>query len=113
MTGLCAPCDAQTTVTYRGPLVHLCPFVDEIDNGAVTITWTTAGSTLELHALTAWLDSFAADRVTHEALTEDIGDHLSGLPGITGVAVETRWSTAGAEVVVRALPREPVHAGGA
>lgn len=112
---LAAPCDAQVAMSYTTPLTHLCPFVDEIDNGTVTITWATAGATLELHALAAWLGEFRTDRMSHEDITESIHDALDDLPGITDVQVITRWSTAGGqvEVVRRGVPRERLIQAGA
>lgn len=111
--GLTVSCDARTTVEYAGPLVHRCPFVDEVDRGAVTITWSTDGATLELHGLAAWLRTWTDVAVSHEALTDLIRSSLAGQPGIADVSVSTRWDTAGAEVVVRAVPGQPLHAGGA
>lgn len=109
---LTVPCASQVTASYTAPLTHRCPFRDEIDEGAVTVTWTTTGSTLELHALAAWLDGFKDDRVSHEDLTDAIGDHLDALPGITGVEVVTEWATAGARVVIRrAVPGQRVLVG--
>lgn len=107
---LAVPCDSEVTLSVSWPLTHLCPHIPEVDNGRIDITWTTRGSTLELHALRAWLNGFAADRISHEDITADIHDHLSALPGVADVQVATRWDTAGAEVDVRALPREPQHA---
>jgi NADPH-dependent 7-cyano-7-deazaguanine reductase QueF len=97
---LTAPCAAQVTVTYTGPLTHRCPFVDEVDNGTTTITWTTAGATLELHALAAWLAQFDELVVSHEDLTARIRTELADQEGIADVAVRTAWTTAGAEVTV-------------
>lgn len=100
-------------MTWTGPLTHLCPFVPEVDEGTVTITWITAGATLELHALAAWLGDFAGDKVSHEDITVDIQAGLDELAGITNVEVVTRWSTAGGEVVVRVVPRERLVGTGA
>lgn len=110
---LLAPCSSPVAMTWTGPLNHLCPFVPEVDEGTVTITWITAGATLELHALAAWLGDFAGDKVSHEDITEDIRAALNQLAGIAGVDVTTRWTTAGGEVVVRAVPRERLIGSGA
>lgn len=107
------PCPSRVTMTATAPLVHRCPYADEIDEGSVEITWTTAGNTLELHDLAAWLHGFAEDEVSHEALTAHIADHLGAQPGIAGVQVVSRWTTAGAEVVCRAVPREREQSSGA
>lgn len=113
MIGMTHPCASRVTMTATFPLVHRCPFVPEVDEGTAEITWTTASATLELHGLAAWLDSFCEEEISHEALTAHIADHLGTFDGIADVQVVTRWTTAGAEVVVRAIPREPVHASGA
>jgi NADPH-dependent 7-cyano-7-deazaguanine reductase QueF len=100
-------------MTITAPLVHRCPFREEIDQGTAQITWTTAGDTLELHDLVDWLDSFAEEVVSHEALTAHIAHCLAEYDGITDVQVVTRWTTAGAEVVTRAVPRERLVTEGA
>jgi len=89
------PCSSDVTLTISGPLTHLCPFVEEVDNGTVQITWRTRGQTLELHALRAWLDTFQDQKISHEALTDAIRRRLTQLPGIGDVRVTTRWHTAG------------------
>lgn len=99
------PCADPVRVAVTFPVMHLCPFRDEVDEGRVQIAWTVAGSTLELHALAAWLDGFKGDRISHEDVTADIAEHLDGLPGIADVEVSTTWNTAGGSVEVRALPR--------
>lgn len=109
MTPRTVPEPAVVTVTATGPLTHRCPHVDEVDTGTVTVTWTTAGQTIELHSLRAWLDSFADVRTSHEAITAGIETALQ-LPGIVDVAVETTWTTAGMAVAAtspNAVFRQP------
>lgn len=106
-------CTSRVTLTFTAPLVHRCPYRAEVDEGSVEITWTTAGWTLELHALAAWLAGFTGDAISHEDITGDICAHLSDLPGIADVQVTTRWTTAGGEVSCRAVLREPHHPQGA
>lgn len=96
------PEDAPARLTASGPLRHLCPHVEEVDDGTVEIGWTCAGSTLELHSLAAYLDGFAAARISHEHLTRAIQEDLAGLYGIAAVTVTTSWSTAGLGVRVTA-----------
>jgi NADPH-dependent 7-cyano-7-deazaguanine reductase QueF len=111
---LAVPCRGAVVCMVTAPLVHRCPFRDEADEGHIELTWATAGSTLELHALHAWLASFHSDVISHEDLTADIAEHLAELPGIDDVQVTTRWTTAGVEVVVRrAVPRERLIGAGA
>lgn len=111
---LAVPCDSAVHMQTTAPLVHRCPFRDEVDEGFIELTWVTAGSTLELHALHAWLAGFEHDVISHEGITADIAEHLGALPGIDDVQVVTRWRTAGAEVVVRrAVPRERLIGTGA
>lgn len=97
---LTVPCDARVTMHVTVPVTHLCPYADEVDRGVVEIRWTTAGATLELHALADYLAGYATDRISHEALTDSVQAALEALPGISDVHVLTRWETAGAEVVV-------------
>lgn len=97
---LTIPCGSEVTVQATAPLTHRCPFRDEIDHGSVEIQWTTAGNTFELHTLRAWLDNHAGLTVSHEDITRAIADDLAGRPGIRDVRVRTRWTTAGAGVVV-------------
>lgn len=104
---LAVPCTSTVTMQTTAPLVHRCPFRDEVDEGRIDLTWTTVGSTLELHALATWLDSFKGDVISHEDLTADIAEHLGDLPGIDGVQVVTRWVTAGVEVVVKRCSTSP------
>jgi NADPH-dependent 7-cyano-7-deazaguanine reductase QueF len=93
------PCDAATRVTAAAPVTHLCPHVDEVDEGTVSIAWTTAGATLELHSLAAHLRTYAGQRISHENLTAQVADALT-LPGITDVTVTARFTTAGLAVEV-------------
>lgn len=84
-----------TVLRVTAPLVHLCPFRDEVDKGAVTITWETEGQTFELHSLASYLQSFRPVRISHEALTLHIKDSLNASAGLTVVSVATLWGTAG------------------
>lgn len=106
-------CTSRTTVTATYPLQHLCPYRDEVDSGTVEITWRTHGATFELHDLGAFLATFAGKEFSHEQLTAFLAALLHDRDGLTVVEVLTRWTTAGAEVVCRAVPRESVHAAGA
>lgn len=108
------PCDGAVTMTVTADLIHRCPFVDEVDRGTVEIRWTTAGRTVELHSLTAYLRTWADVQVSHEAVTDRIAAELDR-GGIRDVHVTTRWVTAGSavEVVGRAVSRERLLAGGA
>lgn len=89
------------TAAATMPLTHLCPFVEEVDHGSVTLEWRVENRTLELHSVRDWLATFAAVKVSHEQLTGDLYDLLLNL-GLTGLAVTTRWETAGGTVTVRA-----------
>lgn len=77
----------RTVVT--APLVHRCPFVDELDVGTVTIEFS--GSAPELHDLAQFLASFAGLEISHEDLTERIADRTHG-------TVTTRFRTAGLDI---------------
>jgi len=98
VTPTVVPTEAGVRVTAVAPLVHLCPHVEEVDYGKAHISWATAGQTIELHSLRAWLQSFSNVVVSHEQITDLIKDELEGLDGITDVRVQTSWITAGMEV---------------
>jgi NADPH-dependent 7-cyano-7-deazaguanine reductase QueF len=85
----------SVTMTATAPLRHLCPFKNERDVGDITVTWSTCGSTLELHALGEYLQQFAETEISHEDLTDKIRHDLEGMQGIYAVKVETTWKTAG------------------
>ncbi|WP_182377864.1 hypothetical protein [Nocardioides sp. WS12] len=97
-SGQTIPIDADVRIAATGPLTHLCPVVDEVDEGRVTITWQCNGATLELHALAEYLRGFKDARVSHEQITDRIGHDLSVVDGIELVSVESTWTTAGMEV---------------
>lgn len=94
------PEESGARVTVTGPLRHLCPHVEELDEGSAIISWTCAGSTLELHSLARYLEGFAGERISHEELSRAIRDDLATLYGIADVDVRTSWSTAGLLVQV-------------
>jgi len=102
---------ADVTVSVSSPLKHRCPFVDEVDDGSVDISWRCVGQTLELHSLAEWLRQWEASELSHEATTNSIKHALSAFGGIKDVTVTTRWATAGMSVTVTggsgALLREP------
>lgn len=108
MTPTTVDCDNNVTVTAEGALYHRCPFVDERDFGAVTITWRPDGQTLELHTLRAYLDTFTNTRMSHESITDRITHDLAVIPGITAVQVNTTWHTAGFTVTVRGGETDPL-----
>ena len=92
------PCDADVTMTAAGDLMHLCPFVDEVDRGRITITWQTFGQTFELHALADYLRGFKDSAISHEQITDRIRHDLATVDGLALVSVGTTWETAGMEV---------------
>jgi NADPH-dependent 7-cyano-7-deazaguanine reductase QueF len=99
MTVRTEPVRANVTMVVTAPLMHLCPFKDEVDRGDVKITWTTNGNTFELHSLRAYLGAFADLTITHEDLTEQIRRELGAFHGVHNVTVQTSWETAGMGVV--------------
>jgi hypothetical protein len=78
----------KTIVT--GPIVHRCPYVDEVDEGYVELTFN--GPAPELHALAKMLTF--DESITHEDLTQKLATEL-------GAVVVTWWTTAGLTVEVR------------
>lgn len=89
------PIEANVTLTATADIQHMCPFVHEVDNGSVTITWKAEGWTIELHSLRAYLGTFHDREISHEELTEEIRAELNGRHGITIESVSTSWRTAG------------------
>ena len=111
------PCDNYVTVTAFGPLRHMCPYKDEIDNGTVTITWRPDGETFELHALAEYLRGYEHSPVSHETITDRIQHDLSMITAVAAVRVETSWQTAGFRVRVEAgesdaVLRQPIDTEG-
>jgi len=98
------PCDGDVTMTATGDLTHLCPHVDEIDNGAIHIEWRVAGQTYELHSLAEYLRGFKDSRISHEEITDRIRHDLSTVNGIELISVVTTWDTAGLEVSCSTSP---------
>lgn len=89
------PVEANATLTATADIQHLCPFVNEVDNGTVTITWKAEGWTIELHSLRAYLNTFHDREISHEELTEEVRAELNSHHGISIETVNTTWRTAG------------------
>jgi NADPH-dependent 7-cyano-7-deazaguanine reductase QueF len=104
--------DATVRVCVDTPIVHLCPFVDEVDIGEAEISWMVSGETIELHSLWKYLADFADARIGHEELVDRIVADLSTLsPRITDVRARLTFTTAGFKVeVANAVLRKPVDA---
>src|SRR5262245_42617343 len=102
MTELSVSCPDVVQVSAEFTARHLCPFVEEADEGLVTISWiTSAGETYELHALAKLVASRQFERVSHEQWTADLAAALTVGAKVTGLAVASAWSTAGGTVTVR------------
>lgn len=96
------PCASVVDVQAQSHIVHLCPFKNEVDEGEVEVSWTTAGGmTLELHSLAAYLRGFEGTLISHEDLVEKIRYDLSELP-VWNVSVRGMFNTAHMAVVVAA-----------
>lgn len=94
-------CDLVGSISVSGAVEKRCPFRKEADVGRVTVTWKKTESTLELHKLRKWLDSFKSTAISHEDFTRLIATELSAKVG-KPVAVHTEWTTADLTVVVTA-----------
>jgi len=92
------PIDANVRMATTAPIQHMCPFVQEVDNGHIEIVWDANGWTFELHALRDYLNTFTGREISHEALTEEVRAELNSHHGINIVTVESKWRTAGMEV---------------
>jgi hypothetical protein len=104
MTGLSVPCPDVVHMSVDFVARHLCPFVDEVDEGAVTVSWVTSrGVTFELHALADLVASRELERVSHEQWTAELAATLTASTGVSGLVVTSVWSTAGGTVTVRSV----------
>jgi NADPH-dependent 7-cyano-7-deazaguanine reductase QueF len=100
--GLVVEDTSRSTVRVTGPIRHLCPHRDEVDEGTISVEWNCDGvATYELHALAVYFASFATSTISHEELTQFIADELCA-------QVTTTWNTAGLEV---SCSTSPTHAG--
>jgi hypothetical protein len=103
MTGLSVPCPDVVEMAAEFVARHLCPFVDEADDGSVTVSWVTShGETFELHALSELVRAREQERVSHEQWTADLAGDLAAAAQVSELGVTSVWSTAGATVTVRA-----------
>lgn len=100
-------CSAPVEMEVTAPLRHLCPFVDEVDSGTVTIRWSTRGGTFELHALGQYLRDWAESTISHEEITDRIFHDLQALRADV-IEVVTTWTTAGMEVRCSTSPTPAV-----
>lgn len=87
--------DPPMTVTATMPMVHRCPYVDELDMGVVTFTWNREAP--DLHDVAADVRRYADESVTHEQATQHLATSW-------GCPVTTEWVTAGMVVTVEATP---------
>jgi NADPH-dependent 7-cyano-7-deazaguanine reductase QueF len=99
------PETATVRVTAAGYLTHECPHVSETDYGTVAVSWTCAGSTIELHSLSRYLDAYEGAPISHERISETIRADVAALDGIADVVVVTKWTTANLEVRVETEAR--------
>lgn len=99
---------APVEMTVTAPLRHLCPFVDEVDEGTVTVTWAVDGTTHELHALADYLRGWKDSTVSHEEITDRIAHDLQAT-GLHVREVTTAWTTAGMEVRCSTSPTPAVQ----
>lgn len=102
MTALSVPCPDTVEMSAEFTARHLCPFVEEADEGTVTISWVTAhGETFELHALAKLVAARQFERVSHEQWTADLASAVAAGARVSGLVVSSVWSTAGGTVTVR------------
>lgn len=87
-------------VTLIAQLRHLCPFIDEVDDGEIQVTYEQepTGPLLELHDLRAIFDTYEDTKISHEELTAEVAFRLVG----RAETVTTRWRTADIDVQIEA-----------
>jgi len=81
------------SVTLRRSVIKLCPFVNEVDRGELTLT--VPDTAPELHALAESVCGFSDVRISHEDYTRQLHRMLP-----VGSTVVTRWKTADWDVEV-------------
>lgn len=82
------------------PVTKRCPFVEEVDEGEVTIRWRGYRG-IELHSLAAYLASFADEPLSHEDFAAKVTAAVAAAVQREGnVDVTGRWTTAGMAVSV-------------
>ncbi len=79
-------------LVVTGPAVKRCPFVDELDEGTVTLTWERSRWLPELHAVALYLDSYRDLHMSHENYVAAVGSDLA-------CHVSSTWTTGGLAVV--------------
>lgn len=94
---------SHVTVKVSGYLTHLCPHVDEVDQGRVDIEWRVEGRTFELHSLAEYLRGFSNSVISHEGITDRIRHDLGAVEGLTILSVRSSWQTGGLYVAVDSL----------
>lgn len=104
MSLVLVPVEANVQLSAKANIQHMCPFVHEVDNGTITITWDTDGWTIELHSLREYLATFGDREISHEALTQEVRDELGTHYGINVISVTSSWRTAGMEVLCSTSP---------
>lgn len=83
-------------LTVTSPVIKRCPYVDEVDEGTVTLTFAVdVGDGPELHGLSRYLNGFANQSLSHEAFTRAVYHRTAA------VEVESTWTTAGMTVTAR------------
>ena len=93
-------------VTLRGQLTCLCPVNDRQDSATVEVTYEPTSSLIELESFAAYLGTFSARHITHEATTAEILATLNAESGAgcNGLTVVTTWAPVeGVECTVRAV----------
>lgn len=92
------PVEAEIVLSL--PLVHRCPFVDETDEGVITITYRPGDRLAELHGLAAVVDGYRGVEITSEQITFDLALWFREAFNPHTLAVTTAWQTAGIDMAV-------------
>lgn len=85
-------------ITVSAPATKLCPYVDEVDEGRVALTFKIKDGQdegPELHALAHRLALTSGQRVSHEVYTQALYHYYEA---VGCVKVVSEWVTAGMEV---------------
>jgi uncharacterized membrane protein YraQ (UPF0718 family) len=93
------PARAGVRCHATGWIQHLCPVLDELDEGQVRLSWTTSDVTVELHSLEAYLRTWEGVAVTHEELCRLIVEDIRAA-GVRDVMATYLGDTADLQVRV-------------
>lgn len=95
------------SVTMEMPVEHLCPFVDEVDLGELTIWFEPLLKTVELHAASRWVRRYQRITISHEDLVDEVLTWIVKTVKPAAAAVHGKFVTADIKIDVVARYQQP------